>query len=72
MRQKQVSGIVPHETFMMPSFRARVVQIKDSGKLKSSDQRKIRQAIGDQYPLLVRSDTREPIWRYAFSLHTPR
>ena len=27
-------------------------QIKDSGKLKSSDQRKIRQAINDQYPLL--------------------
>ena len=51
-------------TFMLPSIRARVVQIKDSGKLKSSDQRKIRQAIGDQY--------REPIWRYAFSLHTPR
>jgi len=29
------------------------MQIKDSGKLKSSDQRKIRQAINDQYPLLV-------------------
>ena len=29
------------------------LQVKDSGKLKSSDQRKIRQSINDQYPLLV-------------------
>mmetsp|Transcript_6570 Transcript_6570/g.10432 ORF Transcript_6570/g.10432 Transcript_6570/m.10432 type:complete len:186 (+) Transcript_6570:52-609(+) len=28
-------------------------EIRDSGKLKSSDQRKIRNAIADQYPLLV-------------------